>query len=456
MLCVKHIHVKIHLNYILKKNVYAFKIFILKNLIHSLITICILASCNRNKIIVDASYVDSLVKNYTEPVVVTNQADVEFWKNRIDTLKPGFTNELKYSSALAARFALIGNIHDLKSSDSFLLVITKTFNDKEAAPFTSLVARSISQHRFNDADTFLNKAKQIGIKQYDNAALSFDVNFELGRYNFAIENLNKIRSDKDYGYQFRRSKLEHYKGDLDSAISAMLAAASLAGNDHALVSAALSNAADLYLHDGNLKKAYNLYKRSVSNNSSDLHSILGIGWIALVHDKNDSLAKKIFLFVSTKTKAPDPILKLSQAAELNNDSLSMKKYAQMFADIAGNRIYETMYNKYLIELYTGILNNPAKAEAIAKYEISNRATPQTYAWYAWCLYFNNKKDKASKVYKEHVSGKPLEGIELFWMGKMMKGLGKGYNANEFFKAAEKNRYDLSPSMMKDLDDNLKE
>jgi hypothetical protein len=134
----------------------------------------------------------------------------------------------------------------------------------------------------------------------------------------------------------------------------------------------------------------------------------------------------------------------------------MKKYAQMFADIAGDSIYETMYNKYLIELYTGILYDPAKAEAIAKYEISNRATPQTYAWYAWCLYFNNKKDKASKVYKEHVSGKPLEGIELFWMGKMMKGLGKGYNANEFFKAAEKNRYDLSPSMMKNLDDNLKE
>ena len=45
---------------------------------------------------------------------------------------------------------------------------------------------------------------------------------------------------------------------------------------------------------------------------------------------------------------------------------------------------------------------------------------------------------------------------MYWMGKMMKGLGKGYNTNEFFKAAEKNRYDLSPSMRKDLDDNLKE
>jgi hypothetical protein len=38
------------------------------------------------------------------------------------------------------------------------------------------------------------------------------------------------------------------------------------------------------------------------------------------------------------------------------------------------------------------------------------------------------------------------------MGKMMKGLGKGYTAQQFFKAAEKNKYDLSPEMGKDLEE----
>ena len=399
---------------------------------------------------------DSLINNYTQPAVVTNEADVIFWKNRIDSLNPGFTNELKYSGALAARFSLKGDIHDLIVADSTLHVIAKTYNDKESAPYLSLVAHSISQHKFNEADTFLNKAKQIGIKKYDDAAFSFDVNFELGRYILASENLNKMRSNEDYGYEFRLSKLEHYKGNLDSAISAMLQAASLAGNNPALIAAALSNAGDLDLHAGRLEDAYNLYKRSIANYSGDLHSIMGIGWIALVHDKNDSLAKKIFLFVSSKTKAPDPILKLSQAAELNGDSVSCKKYAQQFVDITSDIAYGTMYNKYLIELYTGILNDPAKAEEVAKREIDNRATPQTYAWYVWCLYYNNKKDEAYKIYERNVSGRPLEGIELYWMGKFMKGLGKGYNANEFFKAAQKNKYDLSPSMMNDLEENLKE
>jgi hypothetical protein len=40
------------------------------------------------------------------------------------------------------------------------------------------------------------------------------------------------------------------------------------------------------------------------------------------------------------------------------------------------------------------------------------------------------------------------------MGKLMKGLGKGYNAQQFFEAANKNRYDLSPAKIKDLDQNL--
>jgi len=39
---------------------------------------------------------------------------------------------------------------------------------------------------------------------------------------------------------------------------------------------------------------------------------------------------------------------------------------------------------------------------------------------------------------------------------MRKGLDKGYNADAFFKAAEKNKYDLSPDMEKDLGADLEE
>jgi len=129
------------------------------------------------------------------------------------------------------------------------------------------------------------------------------------------------------------------------------------------------------------------------------------------------------------------------------------RYANDFASQATNALYGNMYNKYLIEIYTGILNDPAKAENIAAAELNNRSTPQTNAWYAWALFSNNKKEKAYQVYEQAVSGKPLEGLELYWMGKMMQGLGKGYNAQQFFKAAWKNRYDLSSAIVEDLEKN---
>jgi hypothetical protein len=178
-----------------------------------------------------------------------------------------------------------------------------------------------------------------------------------------------------------------------------------------------------------------------------------LGWIALVHDRNEKLATKIFAFVHEKIKSPDPLFKLSQAAELT-DLNKAKKYARAFVQHASLPVYGNMYNKYLIQLYTGILNEPASALAIAQTEISNRATAQTYAWLAWCLYTNGRDKEASEVYSDHVSGRALEALELCWMGKMMKGLGKGYNAQQFFKAAGKNKFDLSLREREEVEENL--
>ena len=41
----------------------------------------------------------------------------------------------------------------------------------------------------------------------------------------------------------------------------------------------------------------------------------------------------------------------------------------------------------------------AKPKVLHKDELNNRATPQTYAWYAYTLFENNKKDAAYKVFQ---------------------------------------------------------
>lgn len=342
---------------------------------------------------------------------------------------------------------------DILAADSTMKRVNAAYNYKEAGPNTALAGYAVLQHRFTEADRYINAARQLGLKKEEALTASFDVDFELGRYSNAALYVKQLQPYADYSYYFRRSKLDHLQGNMDSAIHAMLMAAGKAESSVYLKHVALANAADLYIHAGELQQAYNLYKTCIAANSADLHSITGLGWIALVHDKNDSLAQQLFDFVSSKTQLPDPVFKLYQVAQQRSDTAATLRYAQQFADRAADSVYGNMYNKYLIELYTGILQQPAKAAAIAVRELSNRNTPQTNAWYAWSLFANGQQEAAWKVYQQSVSGKPLEALELYWMGKLMQGLGKGYNANAFFKAARNNKYDLSPAMLADLEKN---
>ncbi len=428
----------------------------MKQIITGIALLFLFASCkNEDKAIVSATFIDSLISNYSDSAIKTSvETDLQFWKGRIDPSNPGFVSELRYAAAFVRRFHLNGDINDLITADSILYATDKLYNHKETGPNMALVRNSILQHRFKDADSLLQHAKNTGIKKYESVSASFDVAFELGYYQLAEVLLKNIADYKDYGYNFRLAKLAHYKGEVDTAITAMHRAAEIAATNISLKQAALSNEADLHLHNGNLQQANDLYVQSIRLSATDLHSIMGLGWIALVHDKNDSLAEKIFNFIHSKTKAPDIIFKFTQLAEARKDTFMQIKYANEFVYIVTSPVYGNMYNKYILELYTGILHNPAKAEAIAKRELLNRTTPQTYAWYVWALYNNNKTAEAEKVYQQHVSGKPLEGLELYWMGKYMQAQNKGYNANQFFKATYKNRYDISPAMVRDLENEL--
>jgi len=418
----------------------------------------IFASCKSQKSkIVDSVYVDSLISNYTLPAQVKdNETDMQFWKSRIDPKQPRQVNESKYAATLIGRFHQFGDIQDVKAAESIYKSINKTYKNTLASPFVALTSSAMLQHHFIQADTLLQQAKKIGIDGFTNSTLSFDVNFELGRYNAAALYLKQLKKGNNYSYYFRRSKYDHFNANIDSAINGMLKAADLAKTSPVLKGIALSNAGDLYIHAGDLQTAADTYKECIRLNSIDFHSIMGLGWIALVHDKNDTLAERLFQFVQAKNKLPDPLFKLYQMAQGRGDKVLEKKYAEEFVTKSTDTIYGKMYNKYLIEIYDGILHNPAKAEELARNELNNRATPQTYAWYAYALFESNKKDEAYKIFQSHVSGQPLEGLELYYMGVMMKGLGKGYNAQEFFKAADKNKYDLSPDMAKALAADLEE
>jgi tetratricopeptide (TPR) repeat protein len=424
----------------------------MKTLLTFVSIILLFSSCkNEEMAIVDQSYVDSLISNYQPSVrEKINAIDLQFWKNRLDSLPKSYSNAQKYAQTLDARFRLYGDINDLIEADSINNWLNKEFKEKDAGIFRTLATNSMQQHRFGNAKEYIKNAINIGSEKYASELILTDAYFEMGQYGFVKNQLNRLKKTNNYGYFFALAKYHHWEGKLDSAIVSLENAVKWAGNNNYLKQIAISNLADLYLHSGELTNAAKFYKQSIEIDAADYHSLAGLAWIALVHDKKDTLAERTFRFIQSKTKSPDMYLKLAYIAQFRKSIDSEKKYAQAFSDEATKSIYGNMYNKYLIELYGGILDNPQKMLKIAEKELRNRANPQTYTWYAWALFKNNQQQKAFEIYDKYVSEQPLEGLELYYMGKMMQAANKTYNAKSYFEAAHKNRYDLSPKMIEEI------
>src|SRR5689334_19660177 len=269
--------------------------------------VIILASCNAvTTPAVDPIFADSLISHYfPDSTMVKN---LSFWQKRMEMRPDNFVNGPEYASALSAAFRQSGDINQLIKADSLVNKANEANGGKEPGYWRSLASLAITRHQFLQPADYLKQAVAIEGKNVPNTFLDFDISFERGNYYHASALLKALKAGNEYGYLFRRSKYEHYRGSIDSAIACMERAADNAGNNKSLKQLALSNAADLCMHKAAITKAVDLYKQSLQLNSHDLHSITSLGWIALMYDGNDSLAERIFLFVQLNSKSPDIIL----------------------------------------------------------------------------------------------------------------------------------------------------
>jgi hypothetical protein len=204
-----------------------------KKIILALLLSGSLGSCrHHDTILIYPQLADSLIEYYSVPgLVAQNVSEGEFWQSRISPAVPGFLNESRYAACLSLVFRLTGEIDSLKKADSVLQAVDSNFRHREASVDLALVSNYITEHRFREADSILRIAKRLGLRPYESHACSFDIAFERGEYLQARAELNAIRSPNDFGYFFRRSKLDHFDGRLDSAISSMERAGLLCGTN---------------------------------------------------------------------------------------------------------------------------------------------------------------------------------------------------------------------------------
>ena len=104
------------------------------------------------------------------------------------------------------------------------------------------------------------------------------------------------------------------------------------------------------------------------------------------------------------------------------------------------------FNKYNALLHSETAGEVNKAILIAKKEIENRPTPESYDLLAWAYYNNGDFDKALKIIENHTIGKSHEPLIVFHNETILKANNKLTKENTNKTDLLASIYELGPNL----------
>ena len=380
--------------------------------------------------------------------------EIAFWKNKQSRTPDSETCKLRIAGLLSSRFMLTGRIEDIFASDSLYRVVLASSGNENASVHRALAANAITQHQFGEAYQQIQKALAIGEGKASSLFMLTDVDLELGDYGGAKRALNKIATRNFFPYIIRKAKIKDHEGDLDSAIVLMETALIKAKDNASLSLWTKSNLADMYGHAGRIAEAYQLYLDILKTNPDDDYALKGIAWIAFSHDHRYAEARRMAQYINQKRATPDMHLLLAKIAGAENNVGEKMKELHLFNSLANQPCYGDMYNKYLALMEVEDFSNPAKTIVLAKREIQNRPTPQSYDLLAWGYFHEGKYAEALEIAEDFLVDKTFEPDVFFHLGLIYQANGQTGKARMYLRRAEKSAFELGPEVTRKIKEAL--
>ncbi|QNA45048.1 tetratricopeptide repeat protein [Lacibacter sediminis] len=428
----------------------------------SFIILCctvLLAACSKNSkpVVQEEKIMVLLQQNKSANSVATIAADMKFWSDRLAITADDMSSQIKLASLYNQRFQYSGQISDIHKSDSLYHVANQLQKKFSSGIYRSLASNCVTQHQFIQADRYLDTAATMGDDLYLTRLQQFDVKLELGDYRQAEAILNAFRHKNNFDYYTRASKLEDHKGNSEASISFMEKAYAdiKESKKDQLLPWVKTNLADMYGHNNRISESYKLYTEVVNDHPDYYHAWKGIAWIAYSNDKNTTFAKKILTWLQEQHPVPDYDLMLSEIAAFEQNNQARNQYLASFIDKVSDPVYGDMYNKYLFTIMSDELNNQSTAMAIAKKEISNRPTPQSYELFAWSLYKSGQVEEAVKIAESRIINKTFEPDALYHIGMLLKKSGQPKLAKQYLTEALESSFELGPVTANEIKEELK-
>ena len=385
--------------------------------------------------------------------------EIAFWQERFRSSSDDIVARAKIASLLTQRFSYSGDIHELHRADSIYHLVNNLNRKNSSGTFRAMAANCVTQHKFLQAQLYIDSALTLGDDKYQSVLMEFDIALELGNKIRAEKALNSLPDKNDFSYLIRESKYkDHVEGNLNEAILSMERAWEKIkdGNNNAVKLWTKSNLGDLYGHANRFKKSYQCYLDVLTKDPEYYHALKGIAWLAYSKDKNVVEAKRIIHYLRQQHPVPDYDLLLSEIASFENKPIEKLNWEQQFIRKISNVMYGDMYNKYLFNLQANELNDPKAALALAEKETGNRRTGEAFSWLAWAYLKNGQKEKALKMAQYYVEEKCFEPDAVYYLGKIYLANGNTKLAKKYLEEAYESSYELGPSATKEIKEALKQ
>ncbi len=418
--------------------------------IRILIILCttLMVSCDQSQpdIVTKVEDYEQIIQQ--SPESNTLYTDVAFWTTKINTAPNQFPYYVKRAGAYSKCFSTIGKIDDLINAESDLIKANEMTSHNNASILRALAANYISQHRFKEALEALERAEENGKNLMASKKMLFDAHLELGNYDKAQQYLVSFKNTSDFDYLIRRSKWEDHIGNLDNAIRFMERALKIAESSNIAYTKqwAYTNLADFYGHAGRIQESYELYLKALELDPHDAYAKKGIAWILYSYEKNTDEALRIMNHITQYHNAPDNHLLISEIAEFKNDIALKDKALETYKDVSNNDMYGAMYNKYNVLLYTEPPLITTDAIELAKTEVENRPTPESYDLLAWSYFKAGQLDEALTIVETKIEGFTYEPTILYHVAEIYKAVGKQIEVDVIKEELLASLYELGPTM----------
>lgn len=415
-----------------------------------ILTICtllLLSGCkNKKDQVTDRNDYDNHLKLVENKTLQNAESNRDFWMAKLEKNPSQYPYLGKIASSYSQLFSATGNIEHLKEAENHLIKVNEFYQYKNPGSLMALAGNYISQHKFKDALEMLTKAELIGDELSNVQKMLFDVHLELGNKELAKIYLEKIENMSDFDYLIRLAKWSDHQGNLDAAIRYLEKAKTIAesSNQNDLKQWTYSNLADFYGHAGNIKASYDHYLKALQIDSNDAYSKKGIAWIVYSYEKNPDEALRILNTVTNTNQSPDYHLLKAEIYEFKRDIEAKDKQLKLYRAAVKNEAYGAMYNKYNVLLNTDENVNLDEAISIAKEEVAQRPTPQSYELLAWSYYKNGNVKKAIQIIEMHVIGHTFEPMAIYHSAMIYKGAGQIEKAEALKKELFESSYELGP------------